>query len=160
MLRAAPISFARLRTSPQLQGSAYLSATALIASLTLPASFLLSAVATPLIHEAYGPAWAPAARVLAWLAPLVALRILCELTSDYLTELKSTVSALVFQLVWLGAMIPSVIYLTIRMGIAGAAIAQVVIAGARLLPWYLVETRWLSHKRGQIMRIAIPPPPG
>lgn len=156
VLRAAPISFARLRTSPQLQGSAYLSATALIASLTLPASFLLSAVATPLIHEAYGPAWAPAARVLAWLAPLVALRILCELTSDYLTELKSTVSALVFQLVWLGAMIPSVIYLTIRMGIAGAAIAQVVIAGARLLPWYLVETRWLSHKRGQVMRIAIP----
>ena len=156
VLRAAPISFARLRTSPQLQGSAYLSATALIASLTLPASFLLSAVATPLIHEAYGPAWAPAARVLAWLAPLVALRILCELTSDYLTELKSTASALVFQLVWLGAMIPSVIYLTIRMGIVGAAIAQVVIAGARLLPWYLVETRWLSHKRGQVMRIAIP----
>ena len=156
VLRAAPISFARLRTSPQLQGSAYLSATALIASLTLPASFLLSAVATPLVHEAYGPAWAPAAKVLAWLAPLVALRILCELTSDYLTELKSTVSALVFQLVWLGAMIPSVIYLTMRMGITGAAIAQVVIAGARLLPWYLVETRWLSHKRGQIMRIAIP----
>ena len=122
----------------------------------MPASFLLSAVATPLIHEAYGPAWAPAARVLAWLAPLVALRILCELTSDYLTELKSTASALVFQLVWLGAMIPSVIYLTIRMGIVGAAIAQVVIAGARLLPWYLVETRWLSHKRGQVMRIAIP----
>jgi O-antigen/teichoic acid export membrane protein len=156
VLRAAPVSFARLRTSPQLQGSAYLSATALIASLTLPASFLLSAVATPLIHEAYGPAWAPAAKVLAWLAPLVALRILCELTSDYLTELKSTGSALVFQLVWLGAMIPSVIYLTIRMGIVGAAIAQVVIAGARLLPWYLVETRWLSHKRGQVMRIAIP----
>ena len=156
VLRAAPISFARLRTSPQLQGSAYLSATALIASLTLPASFLLSAVATPLIHEAYGPAWAPAAKVLAWLAPLVALRILCELTSDYLTELKSTTSALVFQLVWLGAMIPSVIYLTIRAGITGAAIAQVAIAGARLLPWYLVETRWLSHKRGQVMRIAIP----
>ncbi len=156
VLRAAPVSFARLRTSPQLQGSAYLSATALIASLTLPASFLLSAVATPLVHEAYGAQWAPAARVLAWLAPLVALRILCELTSDYLTELKSTTSALVFQLVWLGAMIPSVIYLTIRAGIAGAAIAQVVIAGARLLPWYLVETRWLSHKRGQIMRIAIP----
>jgi PST family polysaccharide transporter len=156
VLRAAPVSFARLRTSPQLQGSAYLSATALIASLTLPASFLLSAVATPLVHEAYGPAWAPAAKVLAWLAPLVALRILCELTSDYLTELKSTVSALVFQLVWLGAMIPSVIYLTMRAGITGAAIAQVVIAGARLLPWYLVETRWLSHKRGQIMRIAIP----
>jgi O-antigen/teichoic acid export membrane protein len=156
VLRAAPASFARLRTSPQLQGSAYLSATALIASLTLPASFLLSAVATPLVHEAYGPAWAPAAKVLAWLAPLVALRILCELTSDYLTELKSTASALVFQLVWLVAMIPSVIYLTIRMGITGAAIAQVVIAGARLLPWYLVETRWLSHKRGQVMRIAIP----
>ncbi len=47
VLRAAPISFARLRTSPQLQGSAYLSATALIASLTLDKpGFLLSAVAT------------------------------------------------------------------------------------------------------------------
>jgi hypothetical protein len=41
-------------------------------------------------------------------------------------------------------------------GIAGAAIAQVAIAGARLLPWYLVETRWLSPKRGQVMRIAVP----
>ena len=149
-------SFARLRTSPQLQGSAYLSSTALIASLTLPAGFLLSAVAGPLVHLAYGPQWAPAAQALEWLAPLVALRLLCELTSDYLTEFKSAVSALVFQLVWLAAMIPSVIIWTWADGIAGAAIAQVVIAGARLLPWYLVETRWLSRGRGQVTRIVVP----
>ncbi len=156
VLRAAPGSFARLRTSPQLQGSAYLSSAALIASLTLPAGFLLSAVAVPLVHLAYGPEWAPAAKALEWLAPLVALRLLCELTSDYLTEFKSAVSALVFQLVWLAAMIPSVIIWTWVDGIAGAAIAQVVIAGARLLPWYLVETRWLSRGRGQVTRIIIP----
>ncbi len=156
VLRAAPGSFARLRTSPQLQGSAYLSSTALIASLTLPAGFLLSAVAVPLVHLAYGPAYAPAASALEWLAPLVALRLLCELTSDYLTEFKSAVSALVFQLVWLAAMIPSVLIWTWADGLAGAAIAQVVIAGARLLPWYLVETRWLTRGRGQLTRIVIP----
>lgn len=156
VLRAAPGSFARLRTSPQLQGSAYLSSAGLIASLTLPAGFLLSAVAVPLVHLGYGPEWAPAAKALEWLAPLVALRLLCELTSDYLTEFKSAVSALVFQLVWLAAMIPSVIIWTWVDGIAGAAIAQVVIAGARLLPWYLVETRWLSRGRGQVTRIIIP----
>lgn len=156
VLRAAPGSFARLRTSPQLQGSAYLSSTALIASLTVPAGFLLSAVAGPLVHLAYGPEWAPAAQALEWLAPLVALRLLCQLTSDYLTEFKSAVSALVFQLVWLAAMIPSVLIWTWADGIAGAAIAQVVIAGARLLPWYLVETRWLTRGRGQVTRIVIP----
>ena len=156
MLRAAPGSFARLRASPQLQGSAYLSSTALIASLTLPAGFLLSAVAGPLVHVAYGPEWASAAQALEWLAPLVALRLLCKLTSDYLTEFKAAVSSLVFQLVWLAAMIPSVIIWTWGDEIAGAAIAQVVIAGARLLPWYLVETRWLSRGRGQVTRIVIP----
>ena len=156
VLRAAPGSFARLRTSPQLQGSAYLSSAALLASLTLPSGFLLSAVAGPLVHLAYGPAWAPAATALEWLAPLVALRLLCKLTSDYLTEFKGAVSSLVFQLVWLAAMIPSVIIWTWVDGIAGAAIAQVVIAGARLLPWYLVETRWLSRGRGQMTRIVVP----
>jgi O-antigen/teichoic acid export membrane protein len=156
VLRAAPGSFARLRTSPQLQGSAYLSSAALLASLTLPAGFLLSAMAMPLVHLAYGPQWALAAKALEWLAPLVALRLLCKLTSDYLTEFKGAVSALVFQLVWLAAMIPSVIIWTLVDGIAGAAIAQVVIAGARLLPWYLVETRWLSRGRGQVMRIVVP----
>ena len=30
------------------------------------------------------------------------------------------------------------------------------IAGARLLPWYLVETRWLSRGRGQMTRIVVP----
>ena len=156
VLRAAPGSFARLRTSPQLQGSAYLSSAALLASLTLPAGFLLSAMAVPLVHLAYGPQWALAANALEWLAPLVALRLLCKLTSDYLTEFKGAVSALIFQLVWLAAMIPSVIIWTWADGIAGAAIAQVVIAGARLLPWYLVETRWLSRGRGQVMRIVVP----
>ena len=156
VLRAAPGSFARLRTSPQLQGSAYLSSAALLASLTLPAGFLLSAMAVPLVHLAYGPEWALAAKALEWLAPLVALRLLCKLTSDYLTEFKGAVSALVFQLVWLAAMIPSVIIWTLVDGIAGAAIAQVVIAGARLLPWYLVETRWLSRGRGQVMRMIVP----
>jgi O-antigen/teichoic acid export membrane protein len=156
VLRAAPGSFARLRTSPQLQGSAYLSSAALLASLTLPAGFLLSAMAVPLVHLAYGPEWALVAKALEWLAPLVALRLLCKLTSDYLTEFKGAVSALVFQLVWLAAMIPSVIIWTLVDGIAGAAIAQVVIAGARLLPWYLVETRWLSRGRGQVMRIIVP----
>src|ERR1700722_10216306 len=156
VLRAAPGSFARLRTSPQLQGSAYLSSAALLASLTLRAGFLLSAMAVPLVHLAYGPEWALAAKALEWLAPLVALRLLCKLTSDYLTEFKGAVSALVFQLVWLAAMIPSVIIWTLVDGIAGAAIAQVVIAGARLLPWYLVETRWLSRGRGQVMRIVVP----
>ena len=156
VLRAAPGSFARLRTSPQLQGSAYLSSAALLASLTLPAGFLLSAMAVPLVHLAYGPQWALAAKALEWLAPLVALRLLCKLTSDYLTEFKGAVSALVFQLVWLAAMIPSVIIWTWADGIAGAAIAQVVIAGARLLPWYLVETRWLSRGRGQVMRMLVP----
>ena len=156
VLRAAPGSFARLRASPQLQGSAYLSSAALLASLTLPSGFLLSAVAGPLVHLAYGPEWAPAATALEWLAPLVALRLLCKLTSDYLTEFKGAVSSLVFQLVWLAAMIPSVIIWTWVDGIAGAAIAQVVIAGARLLPWYLVETRWLTRGRGQMTRIVVP----
>ena len=65
-------------------------------------------------------------------------------------------SSLVFQLVWLAAMIPSVVIWTWVDGITGAAIAQVVIAGARLLPWYLVETRWLSRGRGQMTRIVVP----
>ena len=68
---AAPVAFAKFRRGPQVVGSAFMSSANLLASADAagPAS-LISVSAAPLIQLVYGPAWAPAARVLVWLAPL------------------------------------------------------------------------------------------
>ena len=56
----------------------------------------------------YGSAWAPAAPVLAWLAPLATLRVFYVLANDYFAVLASSRRGLIFQLIWLATLVPAV----------------------------------------------------
>jgi len=141
---AAPTVFARFRRGPQVVGSAFMSSAHLLASVTLPACVLISSSAEPLIHLVYGPAWAPAAHTLAWLAPFATLRVFYALASEYFAALASSRRTAGFQLIWLVSLVPSLVAAAWTHGILGVAIVQLVIAVLFLVPWYLTELKPLA----------------
>ena len=135
----APALFARLQHRPAAMRTSFVSAAALLGAATLPVCLLLSGSAVPLVSLVYGPRWEPAARALAWLALLGALRILFWLAYDYFVVLARSRAVFTVQLVWLLALIPSLIAGARLGGIAGVAIAGLAVAGCVVLPWYLTE---------------------
>jgi O-antigen/teichoic acid export membrane protein len=141
---AAPVAFAKFRRGPQVVGSAFMSSANLLASATLPACVLISVSAAPLIQLVYGPAWAPAARVLVWLAPLATLRVFYALANDYFAVLASSRRGLIFQLIWLVSLVPSLVEGASTHGILGVAVVQVGVAVLFLVPWYLTELKPLA----------------
>jgi O-antigen/teichoic acid export membrane protein len=154
---AAPVAFARFRRGPQVVGSAFMSSANLLASMTLPACILISCTAGPLIQVVYGPAWAPVAHVLVWLAPLATLRVFYALASDYFAVLASSRRALTFQLIWLVTLVPSLVAGAWKHGILGVAVVQVIIAVLLLLPWYLTELKPLAiWPRAPVARLSFP----
>ena len=138
---AAPVAFARFRRGPQIMGSAFLSSANLLAAVTLPVCVLLAVLAGPIVQAIYGPAWATAAPVLAWLAPLATLRVFYALANEYFAVLAPTRRRLVFQLVWLVCLVPALVVGARWRGILGVAMAEVAVALLFLVPWYLAEVR-------------------
>lgn len=154
---AAPVAFARFRRGPQVVGSAFMSSANLLASVTLPVCVVISISAAPLIQLVYGPAWAPAAHVLVWLAPLATLRVFYALANDYFAVLASSRRGLTFQLIWLVSLVPSVVEGASMHGILGVAVVQVVIAVVFLVPWYLTELKPLAiWPRAPAARLGFP----
>ena len=154
---AAPVAFARFRRGPQVMGSAYLSSANLLAAVTLPVCVLLSTLAGPIVQLIYGPAWAPAAPVLAWLAPLATLRVFYALANEYFAVLAPTRRRLVFQLIWFVSLVPALVAGAYWRGILGVAMAEVAVAVLFLVPWYLAEVRpRVIWPRLPVMRFAFP----
>ena len=154
---AAPVAFARFRRGPQVMGSAFLSSANLLAAVTLPVCVLLSVLAGPIVQLIYGPAWAPAAPVLAWLAPLATLRVFYALANEYFAVLAPTRRRLVFQLIWLVSLVPALVAGAWWRGIIGVAMAEVAVAVLFLVPWYLAEVRpRVIWPRLPVMRFAFP----
>ncbi len=141
---AAPVAFARFRRGPQIAGSAFMSSANLLAALTLPVCVLISSLAGPLIAVLYGSAWAPAAPVLVWLAPLATLRVFYVLANDYFAVLASSRRGLIFQLIWLATLVPVVAAGALRNGILAVAVLEVIVAVLFLVPWYLTKLRRLG----------------
>jgi O-antigen/teichoic acid export membrane protein len=154
---AAPVAFAKFRRGPQVMGSAYLSSANLLAAVTLPVCVLLSTLSGPIVQLIYGPAWAPAAPVLAWLAPLATLRVFYALANEYFAVLAPTRRQLVFQLVWFVSLVPALVAGAHWRGILGVAMAEVAVAVLFLVPWYLAEVRpRVIWPRLPVMRFAFP----
>ena len=141
---AAPVAFARFRRGPQIVGSAFMSSANLLAALTLPVCVLISSLAVPLIHLVYGPAWAPAAPVLVWLAPLATIRVFYALANDYFAVLAASRRGLIFQLMWLVTLIPALSAAAYQHGLVAVAVVSVCVALLFLVPWFLTELRPLA----------------
>ena len=141
---AAPVAFARFRRGPQIVGSAFMSSANLLAALTLPVCVLISSLAAPLIQLIYGPAWAPAAPVLVWLAPLATIRVFYALANDYFAVLASSQRGLIFQLMWLATLVPALAAGAFERGLLAVAVVNVAVALLFLVPWFLTELRPLA----------------
>jgi O-antigen/teichoic acid export membrane protein len=147
--QAAPAALARFRRSPKIAGSVFASSARLLASLTLPTCMLIANLAGPLIHVLYGPSWAPTARVLVWLAPLAVLQVFYEVAHDFFVVLASTRRALIFQLSWLTALVPTLVAGARHFGIVGVALLELAVAAVMLAAWYLEELRPAGVRPGR-----------
>ncbi|MRJ76483.1 oligosaccharide flippase family protein [Aeromicrobium sp. SMF47] len=133
----APAMFARLQHDPAAMTATFHRILRPLAAVALPSCLVLGACAPDIIRFVYGPEWAPAATPLRWLCLLAALRIFFELTYDYLVVLRRSRSILAIQLVWLVALVPSVIVGVRIGGAGGAGLAVAGVAGVVVLPLYL-----------------------
>jgi PST family polysaccharide transporter len=115
--------------------------TAFIWSLALPAGVTLAALASPLIHVIYGAKWAPSVHVLAALGIYGSLRVVFELFAGYLYARGISRPVMYLQLLTLVALTGSMIAITPRYGIVGAAWVHVAASLVFVLPGYLVIIR-------------------
>lgn len=137
----ASAAFAHFRHGPRITSSVFISSASLLASLTVPICVLVASLAYPLIHALYGPAWAPAARVLVWLAPLAGLRVFYEFANDYFADLVSSRRGLMFQLIWLITLVPALVWGIRVDGIVGAAWVQLAVVAAMVPVWVVMQLR-------------------
>lgn len=115
--------------------------TALVWSLALPAGVTLAALATPLIHVVYGAKWAPSVHVLAALGIYGSLRVVFELFAGFLYALGISRPVMYLQLLTLVTLATSMILITPRYGIVGAAWVHVGASLVFVLPGYLIILR-------------------
>jgi PST family polysaccharide transporter len=137
----APAAFARIQHDPPALRRAFLSTAGLLAGLTLPVCLLLAGAAEPLVRLVYGTSWEPAAAALLGLAVLGGLRIMFELFYDYLVVLARSRAVFAVQAVWLAVLVPALVAGARLDGIAGVAVAHVLVAALVVLPLYLWELR-------------------
>lgn len=148
-LRAvAPALFARLQHSRDEQHRAFYAIAGLLAAVALPVCAVLAGAADPLVRLVYGQDWAPASAVLLWLGAVAGLRILFELSYDFLVVRGQTRAILTAQIVWLALSIPAFLLGGRWNGLAGIAMAQLIVAGAVVAPLYL----WLLRRSGLSLR--------
>lgn len=110
-------------------------------ALVLPIAAMFAVLATPLVTFLYGDRWEPAAPVLRWLMLLAVIRLVAGLMLDVLMATASTRAALWVNLAWALALIPALIGGTTVGGIAGAALAHVVVGLCVALPVSILALR-------------------
>jgi O-antigen/teichoic acid export membrane protein len=139
--RVSMPAFARLHQNDASGPAAYLRACLLLLLVTLPISVLLAVFAEPMIGLIYGSRWVPAAAALPLLAVLATVRVLSELTYDFLVALNRSRENLYVQLLWLATLVPA-LWVGVRLGgIAGAALAHALVALVIIVPAYAVALR-------------------
>lgn len=133
--------FSRLRLEGRAMHEQFVRAVRLVASVTLPISFIIGALARPAVVAVYGERWSPAAAALVGLAVLAAGRILVTLAADFLVSLGRTREVLLAQVPWLVALTTTLLLVAPRFGIRGVGVAQALVVVGVVIPVYLVLLR-------------------
>jgi PST family polysaccharide transporter len=149
--------FAQLRRDGASMPSEFTNALGLVATLTLPICAMVGALALPLVSAVYGEQWIGAAAALTGLAVLGALRILIELTADFLVTLGRTRAVLLAQVPWLIGLTVALILLVGDHGLAGAGLAQAGVALGLMTPIYLVLLRRAGVSVADVGHAVLPP---
>lgn len=155
-LRAvAPAAFARLQHDPVLLSRSFQGVWRALAAAAVPVCAVIAGAADPIVTFVYGTQWHPASEALRWLAVFGALRILFELSYDFLVVTRNSGWILTIQAMWAIALIPSLIIGANLDGIGGLARAQVLVAVVLVLPLYLFRLRAVGVPlRATLLRLA------
>lgn len=109
---------------------------------------LIAGLAEPMVLLVYGPNWQEASAVMIGLALFGAAKTLGSLFSDLVLAANQAVRSLGVQVVWIGALIPTMIFFVDRWGITGAGFAHAVVAWFVVMPfWVLALARANSVRR-------------
>lgn len=132
----APAAFARIQHDPARMDASFRGAYRLLLAVALPGCAFIAGAALPIVEFVYGSVWAPAALALQWLALQAAVRIVFELSYDFLAVLRRSTVLLGIQVLWLAAAVPAVLIGAHLGGFAGVAAAQFVVALVVLIVGY------------------------
>ncbi|MFE7186476.1 oligosaccharide flippase family protein [Streptomyces erythrochromogenes] len=136
--RVSFAGFSRLADTPQALAAGFARALGVVTAATVPLCVLLAALAAPVIGLVYGERWLPAAGALPWLMALGLVRIGCELAYDCLVAIGRRSSLIAVQGLWLVLLIPALVIGARGGGIVGVAQGHVVVAGAVVVPVFLL----------------------
>jgi lipopolysaccharide exporter len=123
----------------------------------LPAGAFLALLSAPTIVVVYGPKWLPAAQVLAALGLFGALRALFDVFASYLLARGASRSVLWTQVIWVAALVPTMIAATGWLGIVGAGWVHLAVAVVFVLPAYLIALRRAGIELAGLARACWPP---
>jgi PST family polysaccharide transporter len=140
-------AFSRVKHDPALLKNSMVTALRGVSLIVMPISAMTMALAGPLIVTVYGAKWAAGANVLVVLSLYGTVFIVCLLFTNMLTALGRTKFVLVFQLIWISALVPAMALGVHKDGIVGAAYAHVVVIVAVVLPSYLLALRHVTGVR-------------
>lgn len=138
-------------------GNGLYTATVLTWAAALPAGAFLAILSAPLIAVVYGDKWLAAAPVLAALGIFGALRAVFDVWAAYLLARGASRPVFWIQLLWFAALVPTTIFGIIWWGIAGAALAHVVVGMVLVLPAYGFALHRAGASVGALLRNSWPP---
>ncbi|WP_405528152.1 oligosaccharide flippase family protein [Streptomyces avidinii] len=150
--RVSFAGFSRLADSPQALAAGFSRALAVVMAGTVPICVLLAALAAPVVELIYGERWLPAARALPWLMALGLVRIGCELAYDCLVAIGRRRSLIGVQGLWLVILIPVLVIGAGTGGIVGVAQGHVLVAGAVVVPVFLLALHRGGIRLGTVAR--------
>ncbi|MCM1972148.1 oligosaccharide flippase family protein [Streptomyces sp. NPDC002812] len=150
--RVSFAGFSRLAESPKALADGFGRALGVLVTVTVPLCVLLGGLAGPIVVLVYGERWEPAARALPWLMALGLIRIGCELAYDCLVAIGRRRSLIAVQGLWLLLLVPVLVAGARTGGIAGVAQGQVLVAGAVVVPVYLVALHRGGVRLGIVAR--------
>ncbi len=127
-------AFSRLADDRPGLEDAFAQSLSLAAGVAVLCGILLAALAEPLVGILYGSKWLPAIAALRWLALFGALRVTLELCYDLLIANGRAGALVRLQIGWIAALVVALPIGAHLGGIAGVAIAQVIVASALVLP--------------------------
>lgn len=133
-------AFSRM-VEPELRGLAMAKLSAPLWAISALMAIGLAFLAGQVVNVLYGERWSGAAAAIVPLAIFGALRVIFDLIATFLIACGLTRRVLIVQVIWVIALIPSMIIGTQAGGLAGAGWAHVVVAAGLVLPAYLVCMR-------------------
>lgn len=144
--------FGRVSADRTELGRALLSATQLVALVSMPIGAMTLALSTPLIRTVFGAKWAESAPVLTVLSLYGVLYAFSLLYANVLVATGKTLRLLLVQVGWVATLVPAIVFGLRHQGLVGVAWAHVVTIGLVAVPAYaLVVLRITGQRIGPLI---------